>query len=444
MICAKLSFDRLALMAQDFFHTNCRKQSGTRLFLKHCQRALSQNIIPDLPRSLLQILSVEFKLSVEGISNVLSHQELFPDWCSNDPADKWFGARKCALEEDFSGYFNCINETKEFTEQLLARLFQALDSQRPTRAVIVAPLTFLSGHKHTLLLPLCSLNWDRELSQEHSPKLSVVLALNKESMLIDPIFWTAFCVKLREWSHQNRVPATIPERTDWLFKERRNPDRQARMVTIPLPEIETTPYPFFMPYALGSLNLGNDVSIERKLFSKIERHPPLAALLGILPNQLRELLKKQKMKNREEALTDLSLSMFWQGYMIWKRRKHLMSAFYKRSAPDEWKREYKEKKSRKRKKLKTCKNPFHYLERWCDLSGQLKSRCACSDSKAVKKQTQSMDIRKFFQIPKLNTIAFGPTKWVVEKNISAPSRSDLIKQSHDRGKKRKGRRSHDM
>ena len=238
------SFDRLALMAQDFFHTNYRKQSGTRLFLKHCQRALSQNIIPDLPRSLLQILSVEFKLSVEGISNVLSHQELFPDWCSNDPADKWFGARKCALEEDFSGYFNCINETKEFTEQLLARLFQALDSQRPTRAVIVAPLTFLAGRNHTLLLPLCTLNWDRELSQEHSPKLSVVLALNKESMLIDPIFWTAFCVKLREWSHQNRVPATIPERTDWLFKERRNPDRQARMVTIPLPEIETTPYPF--------------------------------------------------------------------------------------------------------------------------------------------------------------------------------------------------------
>ena len=195
-----------------------------------------------------------------------------------------------------------------------------------------------------------------------------------------------------------------------------------------------------MPYAVDSLNLGNDVSIEaRKLLSKIERHPSLTALLGILPNQLRELLKKQKMKNREEALADLSQSMFWHGYMIWKKRKHLVSAFYKSTAPDEWKRGYKEKKSRKRKKLRTCKNPFHYLERWCDLSGQLKSRCACSDSKVVQKQTQSMDIRKFFQYPKLNMIAFQPAKWIVEKNISALSRSDLIKQSHDRGKKRKGK-----
>src|SRR5947209_7514081 len=136
--------------------------------------------------------------------------------------------------------------------------------------------------------------------------------------------------------------------------------------------------------------------------------------------------------------------MFWHGDMIRKKRKHLVSAFYKSTAPEEWKRGYKEKKSRKRKKLRTCKNPFHYLERWCDLSGQLKSRCACSDNKVVQKQTQSMDIRKFFQYPKLNMIAFQPAKWIVEKNISALSRSDLI-NSHMIGvRKERERRSYDL
>ena len=88
-----------------------------------------------------------------------------------------------------------------------------------------------------------------------------------------------------------------------------------------------------------------------------------------------------------------------------------------------------------RKKLKTCKNPFHYLERWCDLSGQRRSRCACSDSIIVKKKSEATDIRRFFQFPKITWSTSDRSKLSIVKHISAPSRSDLIKKAHDREKK---------
>ena len=113
--------------------------------------------------------------------------------------------------------------------------------------------------------------------------------------------------------------------------------------------------------------------------------------------------------------------------------------FYKNSALDEWKCNIKESKSRKkRKKLKTCRNPFHYLERFCNLSEQLRTPCACSDVCIVeKKVVDSMDIRTFFRFPRILTSSFDPSKVVIGKHIFALSRSDLVVQSHDRGKIRK-------
>jgi hypothetical protein len=429
LIGLNLSSDRLAVLGNEFYHVNYHKQSmSARLFLQQCEKVRSQPLLRNLPHSLLHILSTDLQLSVEGISNALSnHPDLFPDWFSKNAEDTWFGARKFGLDQDFSGsnvYFNLIHESKEFAEQLLTRLLKCLESQQPTRALIVFPTSW-SLMNHILFLPLLTLKWD--------PNVSVILALNKESMLIDPISWTTFNVKIREWSHQAGVATQVNGRTDSLFKERRNPDRPARVRPSAPPDIETTPYPFFVPLAVGRINLGIEVPLEtKKLLSKIERHPPQAALLGILPNQLRALLINHD--KREDALTDLSLSMFWNGYHIWRTRKHLVAAFYKSSAPDEWRRDYKEKKRQKRKKLRSCSVPFHYLERWCDMSGQLRRVCGCSDPKVEKKEMDSMDIRNFFKKPKI-----APRSSIIKKFIAVPSRTDLIRESQDRSKKWKNK-----
>lgn len=207
-------------------------------------------------------------------------------------------------------------------------------------------------------------------------------------------------------------------------------------------ELPFTPYPFFVPGASRKFNFNYaHIPLDSlKLLRKLENHSPLLLLLGILPNQLRTLLKKHELENREQALEDLSSSLFWSGYRLWKKRKRLLSLFYANSAPDDWKCNVKDSKSRKRKKkLKTCRNPFHYLERFCDLSGQLRSNCLCSDVCVVeKKKLGSMDIRNFFRFPRLHA-SFDSGKLVVGKHIFASSRSDLIMQAHDRGKKRKKR-----
>ena len=123
---------------------------------------------------------------------------------------------------------------------------------------------------------------------------------------------------------------------------------------------------------------------------------------------------------------------------MWKKRRRLISLFSPNSAPDEWKSGYKESKlTKKRRKLKSCPSPFHYLERFCNLSGQRRTICVCSDVCVVEQIVDSMDIRLFFGFSPAQHLIFDPCKQLVGKHISAFSRCDLIMQSHDRVKKRK-------
>ena len=442
----KLNLERLSWMAVKFYQTNCHKQFlGTRHFLQRVGASLKQDIRTNLADSLLGILASEFKLSLEGISNVLSHQTVFGEWCSDYPDDAWFGSRKDALEGDFSGlntYFNVIEETQTITIKLLEKVSRSLHSRRPTRAVIVGPSSLLIKFDHKLFLPICTLK-ARSSVLGHQPlayDLSVLLAANKESMLVDPICWSVFTAKLRDWAEGNCTDCALDSNTDLKFRERRTPHHEARCLPMVNPEQPASLYPFFTPSALGNNIFNASIPWDTmKLFRKLEHHPPLPLLLGILPNQLRTLLKKYELKDREEALDDLSMTIFWSGYRLWKKRKRLISLFYTNSAPDEWKSGYKESKSRKkRRKLKSCPSPFHYLERFCNLSGQRRTICVCSDVCVVEQIVDSMDIRLFFGFsPAQQHLVFDPSKQLVGKHISAFSRCDLIMQSHDRVKKRK-------
>jgi len=70
---------------------------------------------------------------------------------------------------------------------------------------------------------------DYEPSNHHlSDSISIVLALNKESMLLDPIDWNAFKHDLREWAEHHVPEHVIPDWTDKLFQERESLTHEPR------------------------------------------------------------------------------------------------------------------------------------------------------------------------------------------------------------------------
>ena len=70
-----------------------------------------------------------------------------------------------------------------------------------------------------------------------------------------------------------------------------------------------------------SLNIGSIPPNVAKLINQMNRHPRFLSLLGILPNQLRTLLKESDYENREEILLDLSRTLFFAGFRIWASKE---------------------------------------------------------------------------------------------------------------------------
>ena len=103
--------------------------------------------------------------------------------------------------------------------------------------------------------------------------------------------------------------------------------------------------------------------------------------LLILPNQLRKLAQSHAMDHIDESLVLLSETLFWEGYEVWKKRKSLVSDYWRNIAPKEWTHKERKLKKGKRKMLTNCKSPFHYCEKTRFLSTQRRSMCACSDYK---------------------------------------------------------------
>ena len=70
------------------------------------------------------------------------------------------------------------------------------------------------------------------------------------------------------------------------------------------------------------------------LIGRINHHPRFLGVLGIVPNQLRTLLKETGHEHREEALTDISRTLFFAGYRVWSQRQKLASRYWKEIAPE--------------------------------------------------------------------------------------------------------------
>ena len=233
--------------------------------------------------------------------------------------------------------------------------------------------------------------------------------------------------------------SSYPDLTDNLFTERIPLPHPARAMC-KSPSFPSTVYRFFDFASLPKLETNHLVLHgipidDAKLIARINQHNPSLSMIGILPNQLRQMLKR--VNQNDNGFEELSKDLFWKGYGIWKIRKRLMSNFWKKIAPEEWKihkgknkskKDNKEKKSKKIKKAYPCQNPFHFLKRHCDLSQILLTPCPCS--RILKRKTihRYLDIRAFISSESHNSLSSISSK-------RHTTREDLVRGAHDRGKK---------
>ena len=98
-----------------------------------------------------------------------------------------------------------------------------------------------------------------------------------------------------------------------------------------------------------SQNVGSIPTRAAELIAQMNRHPRFLSLLGILPNQFRTLLKETCHENREEAILDLSRSLFFAGFRLWTQRQKMASRFWKDIAPENRMINHAKRKKRKRK-----------------------------------------------------------------------------------------------
>ena len=95
----------------------------------------------------------------------------------------------------------------------------------------------------------------------------------------------------------------------------------------------------------------------------MNRHPHFLGLLGILPNQLRTLLKETGHEYREEALLDLSHTLFLAGYRVWEKRQQFAHRYWKSIRQPQINGIVKKKKGKRNNKDEKiseskCRNPI--------------------------------------------------------------------------------------
>ena len=182
----------------------------------------------------------------------------------------------------------------------------------------------------------------------------------------------------------------------------------------------------------------------------MNRHPTFLGVLGILPNQLRTLLKETGHDLREEFLLDLSQTLFFAGFRVWKKRQQLASRYWNEVGQRQKKVTVKQKK---RKRINNedkiseskCQNPFHYLRRHSNFSKQRPTKCPCRnvfvDSKRIYANQPITEFTRKF--PKKTVLVTDPRTESLKKKPDLLSqdklfitRTDAIRNEHDRSKKR--------
>ena len=172
----------------------------------------------------MSMVAEEFSLNTEGFSNALQHSVCFNHWCSESPSDALFGTMGSFFAADLVGkniFAFPPPDSHEVIIRCLERCSSLIDSKVATRVVLLLP----EQVEHKFLVIARLLQSPIFTSKPQSDyKFSLVLALNKESMQLDPINWSLTVAKLRKWSPLVDVPVL----TDSLFRERALPTHQPR------------------------------------------------------------------------------------------------------------------------------------------------------------------------------------------------------------------------
>ena len=401
-----------------------------------------------LTTELNQILIKELALTLEANTSSLGHSNLFNKWCSSNPADINFGSIGSLWETDLAGKNSLIvcnyDEKSKFSFiEFRNRIDDFIKSQKPSRILLVCPSPHHSCIPTRTFIPLATIpeGFPLLLSNKISPTLiksdrpfSVLLVANKESFLYDPIDWYQLKQGLLEWGALNCPSLFIPKETDNLFCER-SPMGHAPRAPLEAPSSRHDTYHFFdpevppIPETNFLIDAGIPVDIATKI-SKINNHPRGLSLLGILPNQIRHLLKMSG-HDVDIAFEDISLELFWLGYRIWLQRNIQNNHFWKNIAPDDWKLSSTKSVGRPAKhrvELKyiaqKCRNPFHFLKRRQILSSIMPTPCICY--KSVSHNSTFVDI-SFFRIPINTALSLHAT-------VPYNTREDLIRGAHDRSR----------
>jgi hypothetical protein len=134
--------------------------------------------------------------------------------------------------------------------------------------------------------------------------VSIVLVLNRESMLLDPVDWSSLKADLRDWAIAHSRSIEIPEYTDNRFRERVPASYKPREVYHKR-DLSRSVYHFFDSHSprrdeasyLIELGIPSD---SAKLINKINKHDRALGVLGVMPNQFRAILKGS-LENWEEV-----------------------------------------------------------------------------------------------------------------------------------------------
>ena len=156
----------------------------------------------------------------------------------------------------------------------------------------------------------------------------------------------------------------IPDWTDKLFQERESLTHESRSRRCDVPSCLGV-YKFFDSRAVRRkeerylIDRGIPAEIAM-LIDRSNRHEKSLSMIGILPNQFRKILHASTV-NPDAAWNDISKTLFWSGYLVWKKRKALYRDFWNNIAPEEWNPRRKGKKQ-KRYANSSCWDPFHFLK----------------------------------------------------------------------------------
>ena len=400
-----------------------------------------------------------FTLYTQGLTDAWNFSPLFGEWTSANADDIPFGCKLWSTENMHEGcnvfFFQPPDSTINF-QGLLRILARSLESKAPTRFVIIIPkqktlpTPFL---EIASLSPRCPLfSFEYSVARETLPcEMTIVFGANKQSMATDPINWESFIHKIQDWSQNWPLGLlNIDPHTDALFRERSHLPHSPRTLSkhlynLALNSIYTLNfYDIFAPKTPISTTPKSIPSRATELIRKANQHPCFLGVLGILPNQLRTLLKEFGYQNREEILLDISRTLFFAGFHLFTKKQEKNLEFWKNINPENKKIRIPKSKKSKLESVSLqskCTNLFHFLARHSNLSKQRPTKCPCrnvsSNTSNFKSQPITIFLHKF---PKTTNDKGIPDPFHLfssYRNDNFKTRTDAIMVQHDRLKRRK-------